>query len=267
MKKTSGYFHIVLNLSKMNIAAEVNLALGLNYSSDPDYTSPSIPQATLKALATTVQTELGTRLTSPDPVLTNTEKIDVDALTRAIFIVKGEVEIVANKKAMGNRAIFDKIINRIGLHGGKAHPGQHIHIFETRNAGKGMIEILTPVERKLGNATYLMRYGITTSLGVLPAAWEPLIPLGNPDVFVGGLPSASIIAVEYAIVIIPPHKKTGGGTGSGTGTTISGPSTQKVAANKNKMVSILPVNSKGKVVITHGTAFYFFSDPIYIVVT
>ncbi|MHB8401259.1 MAG: hypothetical protein ACYDCN_04510, partial [Bacteroidia bacterium] len=63
MKKTSGYFHIVLHLAKMSVADLVNLALALVYDTDPDYTVHPFTQAQLAVLANIVRTELGTRLT------------------------------------------------------------------------------------------------------------------------------------------------------------------------------------------------------------
>jgi hypothetical protein len=255
----------MLGLTKMSIASEVNLALGLDYDADPDYINPSVTQAAIRTLAQAVQTDLGARLTDPKPELTATQKQDVDALSRAIITVKSEVEIVANKKALGNRNVFDAIVHRIGFNPAKPHSA-HVRVFETKTAGKGMIEITGSVEKALGNATYIFRYGITTAFNVLPAVWEPQIPLGNADVFINGLPSASIVAAQYAVVIIPSNKKTGGGTGSGTGGTLASQKTAAQTKALTKSTTILPVNSKGKVQLTHGTVFYNFSDVIYIVV-
>jgi hypothetical protein len=265
MKKTSGYYHIVLGLTKMSISSEINLALGINYATDPDYINPSVTQAALQSLAKTVQSDLGNRLTEPNLELTATQKQDVDALSRALITVKSEVEVVANKKALGNRNIFDVVIHRIGFNGAKPH-GTHIHVFETKGIGKGMIEITGPVENALGNATYIFQYGITTAFNVLPATWEALIPLGNADVILSGLPSAAIVVVQYAVVVIPSHKKSGGGTGSGTGSTLSSQKTVAQTKALTKATTILPVNSKGKVQLTHGITFYYFSDAIYVVV-
>ncbi|HXP52717.1 MAG TPA: hypothetical protein VN922_22375, partial [Bacteroidia bacterium] len=76
----------------------------------------------------------------------------------------------------------------------------------------------------------------------------------------------SVVAIQLAIVIIPSHRKTGGGTGSGTATTTP-PATAKVAAAKaatSNYVTILPVNAKGKTLLTHGVSFYHFSDTLFI---
>ena len=266
MKKTSGYFHIVLGLNKMSISAEVNLLMGLNYATDSVYISPSIPQATARGYATTVQTDLGTRLTAPNPTLTNTEKQDVDAMTRALLTIKSEAEVAANKYAQGNRAKFDMVISRIGFTSAKNKGGSHVHIFESKIAGKGMIEITGPSESKLGNATYIFRYNITTAIGTVPTTWLDMIALGKPDVFIQNLPIGTILAIQIAIVVIPSHKKTTGGTGSGTGTTpppASGRAGAAKAATSN-YVTVLPVNAKGKTLLTHGVPFYHFSDTIFI---
>src|ERR1035437_6232506 len=129
MKKTLGYFHIVLGLAKMSITDLINLALGLVYDTDIDYTVHPYTQAQLRALANTVQTELGTRLTTPNPTLTKQEQIDVDALSTAILAIVSGVTIAANKKAKGTRALFDIVVKRIGFTSSAARK-KHVRIFE-----------------------------------------------------------------------------------------------------------------------------------------
>jgi len=150
MNKTTGYYHIVLGLAKLTILEEVNLALGLVYATDPVYITPSITQVALRALATTVQSDLGTRITLPNPTLTITEKQDVDALSRGLLTVKSEVEVAVNKHALGNRNLFDIVVNRIGFNSAKAH-ASHVRIFESKSVGIGMIQIIAPVEHGLGH--------------------------------------------------------------------------------------------------------------------
>ena len=263
MKKTSGYFHIVLALTKMSIADLISLAFGLIYDTDPDYTVHSYTQAQLRALATIVQTELGTRLTDPHPTLTHQEQIDVLVLTQALLAIKSEVTVAANKKAQGNAATFGIVVNRIGLHPAKAH-AKHVRIFEEKAAGKGMIEFIGPIETGLGTPTYTFEYGIATTFGILSSViWQPQIALHSPELYMSGLPSGAIVALRYAVTIIPSHHKKPATTGTGTAATQK---TVTQAAALNKMVSILPVNSKGKVQLVHGVPYIYFSDAVYIVV-
>jgi hypothetical protein len=260
MKKTSGYFHIVLALAKMSIANLINLAFGLIYDTDPDYTVHSYTQAQLRALATTVQNELGSRVTDPHPTLTHQEQIDVLALTQAILAIKSEVTVAANKKAQGNRATFEIVVNRIGLHPAKAH-ATHVRIFEEKVAGKGMLEFIGPIEKGLGMPTYTFEYGIAPSFGVLPTVWQPQIALHSSELYMTGLPSGSVVALRYAVTIIPSHHKKTASTGAATQKTV----TQTAALNK--MVRLLPVNKQGNVQLVHGVAYTHFSDAVYIVVS
>ena len=79
-----------------------------------------------------------------------------------------------------------------------------------------------------------------------------------------GLPSGAVVALRYAVTIVPSHRKKPANTG-----TTGGTSTQKTvtqAAALNKMVSVLPVNKQGKVQLVHGVPYVYFSDAVYIVV-
>jgi hypothetical protein len=79
-----------------------------------------------------------------------------------------------------------------------------------------------------------------------------------------GLPSGAVVALRYAVTIIPSHHKQSPATG-----TTGGSATQKTltqTAALNKMVTVLPVNKQGKVQLVHGVPFINFSDAIYVVV-
>ncbi len=262
MKKTTGYFHLVLHLAKMSISDLVNLALGLVYDTDPDYTAHPYTQAQLAVLANKVRTDLGTRITAPNPTLTHQEQLDVDALSRAVLAISSGVTVAANNKAQGNRTLFTIVANRIGFHAAGAKAA-HVRIFEAKSVAKGMLEFIGPVETGLGHPTYTFEYGITTAFGVLPTVWQPQISLSSADLYISGLPSGAIIAVRYAVTIVPPHKKTTSPTSGGFATA----RTVTQTAALNKMTTILPVNAKGKVQLVHGTVYYQFSDAIYQVVS
>lgn len=156
-KKTTGYFHIVFGFTKMHINTEVNLALGITYANDPDYTKPSIKQKTLFALAQAVQTSLGKLIALPHPRLNAEQKQNANALSRALHTVKSEVEFIANKKALGNRLVFDSIINRIGFNNTQPH-ASHIRIYETKAVGGGIIEIWTPGAQGMGKIKYVFKH-------------------------------------------------------------------------------------------------------------
>lgn len=246
MKKFIRHFLISLSLAKMTIAEEVAFAFGIKLNNDPDATSPPYTQAQLQALATTVQTDVGARLTDPHPDLTAQEQLDVDDLSSAIYDVKNYVESVANKKAKGDKAIFDLIVKRIGFTPKKTGQG-HPRGFEALPAEKGSFHVR--VKAAKGRVTYVFEYGITTAEDVLPPAWEKPIALPVTELIVNGIPSGSIIAVRYTAILPPSH-------------------TKKTNAKSSKTVmlnaTILVTNKSKKVTVTHSVAMYNFSDILYI---
>lgn len=255
MKKLVGYFHIVLNLIKMSIADEVTLAsTGLNYTTDPDYTNPSITQTQLQGMAATVQTDLGTRLTSPNPHLTASEQKDVDALSRAVMTVRAEVEIVANRVAQGDRAVFETIVRRIGFHPAKVH-AKHMRIVAFMPGEKGSFHFIVPGESK--KVIYIYQVGVTAAEGTAPTQWQT-VPLDRAELLMTGFTSGTIIGLHYAVQQSPsPRKaKTPGAT-----------DTSKIAIGKTTtpsgVLTILPVNKQGKVVITQGVNYWHFSNIMY----
>ncbi|MHB8259224.1 MAG: hypothetical protein ACYDCN_06135 [Bacteroidia bacterium] len=260
MKKTSGYFHIVLALGKMSIADLINLALALVYDTDPDYTVHKYTQAQLQAMALAVQTLLGNRLTDPHPTLTKQEQIAVDVLSRAILTVASQVTEAANEKAQGNRALFDIVVKRIGFNSAKAH-GKHMRIWEITRVGKGLFHVIAPIEKGMGKPTYIFELAIASDIGAPVTTWTVRVELGNPEFYISGLPLKAVIAAHYAVTIIPSHKKKAATTGANTQRTVT------QTAGLNKMITILPVNAHGKVLLTWGVPFIVFSDAIYIVVS
>jgi hypothetical protein len=260
MKKTSGYFHLALNLHLLTIGEECDLIMGLDYATNTQIVNVPMTQLALQALATTVRNDLGSRATDPHPTLTKLEQQHVDAMTRGLLGVSSDVVRQANAIAIGNPAIFQTLLRSIGFNPAKPH-AKHTRIFQIKTTTKGTIEIIIPSEsgKGLGHPTYLYEYGIAAAENVLPATWQPVIPLSDAEFYVSGIPSTSIVAVRYAVVLIPSHKNTVG----------SAAASKRIAppASPNKMITILPVNSKGKVVLVHGTTFYTYSDVIYIVVS
>jgi len=256
MKKLLGYFHIVLNLHKMSISDEVVLALtGLNYATDPDYTDPTITQPQLQALATTVQNDLGSRITSASLQLTEQEQIDVDALSRAIITVKSEVEVVANKKAGGNRAVFETIVRRIGLHPSQPQ-AKHVRIVGFMHSEKGGFHFIVPSEGK--DVIYIYEFGFTTAENVLPAEWLPVIPLDLAELIMIGFTSGDIIAMHYAVQKSPPRVKAKTAVAADTAKTDIAKTTKP-----SGVLTMLPVNNKGKVILTYGATYWHFSNVMY----
>jgi hypothetical protein len=260
MKKTSGYFHLALNLNLLTISEECDLIMGLNYATSTIITGVPVTQAALQALVATVRADLGSRATDPHPALTKTEQQHVDAMTRGLLGATSDIVRQANNISLGNLAVFQSILRGIGINPAKPH-AKHTRVFAIKTTAKGTIEIIVPSEsgKGLGHPTYLYEYGIAAAEGTLPATWQPVIPLSDAEFYVSGIPSTSIVAVRYAVLLIPSHKKTSSSTALSK--TI-GP-----IVTPNRMLNILPVNAKGKVVLVHGTTFYNFSDVIYIVVS
>lgn len=259
MKKTSGYFQLALNLHLYTIGEEVELALGLNYATDPQVMGVPVTQMALQALANTVKADLGTRLTDPHPTLTATEQQHVDALSRALLGVASDISRQANGFALGNRAIYNTILRRIGFTPAKPH-AKHVRVFTIKTTAKGTIEIIVPAEKGLGRAVYYFEYGLTTAEHVLPTTFEKPIPLPVTEFYVTGITSGSIVAVHYAVLVVPPHRAKTPSTPSSTAKSIAPINTP------NKMITVLPVNAKGRVSIVHRSTFFTFSDVIYIIV-
>jgi hypothetical protein len=257
MKKTIAYFHLTLNLIKMTIAEEVTLAIsGLLYASDPVYTSPSITQAVLRALATTVQNDLGSRINLPNPNLTVTEQQHVDALSRGIMTVKSEVEVAANKYAQGNLAMFETVALRIGLHPSKAH-SKHVRIVAFLPSEKGCFHFEVPAEGK--KSTYIYQFGPTLTEGTPPTATTmQTVPLDRTDLIMTGYASGTIIGLHYAVQQTPSTKKP---------VTPIAISTAKIAVAKtvipSGVLTILPVNAKNKVTMAQGVNYWHFSNFMY----
>jgi hypothetical protein len=257
MKKLIAYFHITLNLIKMTIAEEVTLAIsGLLYASDPVYTSPSITQAQLRALATTVQNDLGSRINMPNPGLTVTEQQHVDALSRAVMTVKSEVEIAANKYAQGNLAMFETVVMRIGLHPSKAH-SKHVRIVAFLPSEKGCFHFEVPGEGR--DCTYIYQFGPTLTEGTPPAATSmQTVPLDRAELIMTGYVSGTIIGLHYAVQKTPSAVKP---------KTPVAMNTAKLAAAKiiipSGVLTILPVNTKHKVTMIQGVSYWHFSSFMY----
>jgi hypothetical protein len=260
MKKTSGYFHLALNLHLMNIGEECDLIMGLDYATNTQIVNVPLSQSALQALATTVRGDLGSRVTDPHPTLTKLEQQHVDAMTRALLGVTSDIVRQANNIALGNRTVFETLLRGIGLHPAQLK-AKHPRIFATKSTAKGTIEVLVPVEKGLGKPIYYYEYGITTAEHVLPATWEKPIPLPVTEFFLSGIPSGSIVAVHYAVLVVPPHRAKTSTTAASSSKSILPPATP------NKMVTVLPVNAKGKISLVHRTAFFTFSDVIYVIVS
>ena len=248
MKKLIGYFHVVLNLGKVTVAELVAFASGLKTTGDPDATTPPYTDAQIQALADTVQSDLGTRITDPNPKLTALEQQHVDALSRALIANKNYVEMVANKKAAGNRAVFDQICKRIGFLTKKVST-KHQRVFESLRAEQGCFHVRVPSESK-GHITNVFEYGITTAKDVMPATWEKQIALPVTELIVTGLKSGTIIGIRYAVVLPPSH---------------TGKTDVKIAP-LSKVASTLPINKNRKISIAHGSDYLHFSDVLYIII-
>jgi len=265
MRKLTGIFHIVLNIHRITIGEEITLAMGLSLGSDPDVNMSLLPysQTVVQTRATALQTLLGSRVTDPHPALTKQEQQALNDLSFALISDANEIARQANEVAKGDRVKFETIVNRIGLHPKKSQ-AKHIRIFEVRPAGKGSVHIILPDEKQFGNPTYIIQHGITTQEGLLPNTWNEKLPLGNAEAFIEGMQSGSILAIRYAVWVIPSHKKTGS-----TGKTLIAPTSKTAVdtgATPQKMVTLLPTNKQGKIAITYGVNYYHFSDAIYVIV-
>jgi len=253
MKKLLNFFHIVLNFGKMTISELVSFAFGIKTTGDPDVTNPSYTDAQIQALANTVQVDIGSRTSDPRPSLTKQQQQDVDILCRAIVAVKNDVEKVANAKAQGNRAIFEKIVRRTGFVP-RAIGIKHQHVFESKPAEKGSFHVSVPSEGK--GVSYMFQYGPTPSEGLMPAAWTDTIALSVTELIITGCKSGTIVGVRYAAVKHTRHTKK-------TPAKVISTDTDHAI---NKVVSVLPVNKAGNIMLTNGSDFLHYSDVIYIVI-
>ena len=253
MKKLMNYFHIVLNFGKMTVSEIIGFAVGIKTTGDPDVTTVTYTDIAIQAMANKVLTEVGSRNTDPHPSLTKQEQQDFDLLCRAIVAVKGDVEQQANKKANGNRAIFETIVRRVGFVP-KGISKKHQRVFESKTSEKGSFHVSVPSEGR--SCTYIFQYGITPTTGVLPLTWSDFIPIPTTELIVSGLQSGSIVGVNYAVVMHPTLSKKA----------ITTPAQVDPVSAKSKVVSSLPINKFGKISITHNVSLLNFSDVIYIVI-
>jgi hypothetical protein len=253
MKILVSYFHIVLNFGKMTVNELLNLAYGIKTTGDSVVTTVTFTDVQIKALAATVQAEIGNRGNDPHPTLTKQEQKDVDALARAIVAVKGDVEKAANANAMGIRVNFEIIATRTGF-ATKAPHKKHQRVFESKPAEKGSIHFSVPSEGK--SITYIYQYGLTAAEGTPPVTWSERIPLTTTELIVAGLKSGNIVGFRYAAIMHPKHTKK-------TSSRLAPPDTNHAVS---KVLIIPPVNNKGKVIYTHGADYMHFSDIIYIIV-
>jgi len=232
----------------MTIAELVTFASGLKTTGDPDATTPPFTDAQVQALSATVQTDIGTRITDPNPKLTALQQQHVDALSRAIIANKNYVEMMANKKAAGNRAVFDQICKRIGF-ATKKETTRHQRVFESLRSEPGSVHVRIPSECR-GHITNVFEYGLTTTKGVIPASWEKSIPLPVTELIITGLSSGTIVGFRYAVILPPSHTN----------------KTDTKVAPISKVANALPINANGKISLTYKSDFLHYSDVMYIVV-
>ncbi|MHB8261400.1 MAG: hypothetical protein ACYDCN_15725 [Bacteroidia bacterium] len=264
MKKLSGIFHIALNLHRLTIGEEITFGTGLTLGSDPQVDMTKLPysQTEMQRRANVLQTLLGNRVTDSHPTLTKQEQKALSDLSFAIIEDAREIVRQANEVAAGNRQLFETIITRIGLHPSKLF-AKHVRIFEVRPNGKGGAHVIFPAEEGFKNIIRTIQVGETTAEGILATTWLfDKVPIPAAEVFLNGLQSGKWICIRYAVWVVPPHKKPGT-------TTTGGANTQRLAQNigntPHKMLTILPTDKHGKIVLTQGVDYYHFSDAIYII--
>jgi hypothetical protein len=254
MKKLVKYFHITLGLNKMTVDEETTFAYGIKTTGDPDVTNPSYTDTELQGLADKVRNDAALRATAPTKTLTALEQQHLDSLSRAIVSVKNDVETIANKKAQGNKAIFDQIVTRIGF-GPKADYTRRPRAFEFLNSDSGCFHVRVPLAGK-GSIIYYYRYGITSALNIMPAVWENPIALSVTEVIVSGFKSGTIVAVQYAALQSPRHTKKANSQNQPPATD----------SGSSQILSTPTLNDKGKVVITHQSSYLEWSEILYFII-
>jgi len=252
MKKTIAYFHIMLKFDGMTISEELSFAYGIKTTGDPDVTDPSYTDIEIQTFAAKVQADIGIRATQPSPSLTKIEQQHVDILTRAIYSVKSDVEIVANKVAMGNRDIFDQIVRRTGFLP-RTISKKHQRVFESLPAEANSFHVRVPSAGK-GHYTYYYEFGFTTAKDTPPVKMFSVIALPVTELIINGLDGGTIIGIHYSVVHHPKHTPK-------TTNSIPQPDTERAV---NKVVTTLLLNNKGKVAVNMQSSFMHFSDFIYI---
>jgi len=252
MKKLLSYFHIVLKFGEMTISDLISFAYGIKTTGNPVIPHPSFTDQQIQDLASTVQTDIGTRASQPNPSLTATEQQDVDELSRAVVSVKSDVEIAANNKARGNRTIFDEIVRSTGFMP-KALYSAHKRVFESLPSEANSFHVRVPSAGN-GHYTYYYEFGFTTAIDTPPEKLFPVIALPVTELIINGLNGNTIIGIHYSVVHHPKHTKK-------TANNIPQPDTDRAI---NKVVTSLLLNSKGKVVVNMQSSFMHYSDFIYI---
>jgi hypothetical protein len=90
----------------------------------------------------------------------------------------------------------------------------------------------------------------------MPAAWTDTVSLPVTDLIITGFKSGTVVGVRYAAIKHTRHTKK-------TTAKIMNTDTDRAV---NKVVSVLPVNNAGKIMLTNGNDFLHYSDVIYIVI-
>jgi len=237
----------------MTVSEIIGFAVGIKTTGDVDIITVTYTDIEIQAMANKVLAEVGNRRNDPHPALTKQEQQDFDTLCRAIVAVKGDVEQQANKKANGNRTIFETIVRRVGFLP-KGIGKKHQRVFESKTSEKGSFHVGVPSEGR--NCTYVFQYGITPTVGVMPLTWSDFIPIPTTELIVNGLKSGDIVGVNYAVVMHPTLSKKA----------ITEPAQVNPVSAKSKVVSSLPINKFGKISITHNVSLLNFSDVIYIII-
>lgn len=254
MKKLIKYFHITLGLNKISVDEETTFAYGIKTAGDPDVTNPSYTDTELQALADKVRNDAALRATAPAKTLTASEQQHLDALSRALVSVKNDVETIANKKAQGNKAIFDQIVTRIGF-GPKSDYSRRPRAFEFLNSDSGCFHARVPMAAK-GTITYIYRYGITSAVNTPPSIWEDTIALSVTELIVSGIKSGTIVGVQYAALQSPRHTKK-------ANTQNQPPATD---SGSSQILTTPMLNDKGKVVIPHRSSYLEWSEILYFII-
>jgi hypothetical protein len=121
---------------------------------------------------------------------------------------------------------------------------------------KGGFHFIVPSEGR--DVIYIYEFGFTTAENVLPTEWLPVIPLDLAELIMIGFRSGDIIAMHYAVQKSPSRKK--------PKTAVAADAVNADVAKTiipSGVLAMLPVNNKGKVVLTYGANYWHFSNVMY----
>ncbi|MGD0709632.1 MAG: hypothetical protein ABR968_00475, partial [Bacteroidales bacterium] len=163
---------------------------------------PAVTDTVLKAKATALLNIVSGRQTKPATTTADQETAARNELLTLLDGLANQVETISNQIAVAAGDVSKGIaeLTHVGfLPQGKGH--KSANTFRQRPSAKGNALIQFPHAGR--GAIYVSRCAKTTAEGVLPASWNPSVPISKTELLItgGGLKTGDILAVQYGLIL------------------------------------------------------------------